>query len=486
MTEEMVRIGRLKNRGEHLMQNIVLVTIDTLRKDHCGCYGYTRDTTPFIDKISKSGVRFRYPFANGPLTTRSFPSILGGQHIFYGKEDTIHSYFLPRDVETIAQKLKNLGYYTVAFQAGNPFISSFYGYDRGFDFFEDFLKGSSECEKIERSMTTKKKVREKLLSKVDSFLNSFPKLKNMAKKGYQTYISFRDTRKFVGKLKNNDISFIRGDKLNKTIAKWLEEYPKKTSLFLWIHYMDVHQPHIPMEDIAKSLNIPVYSDKILAKHWSEISNHQIKNSKQIRELKDLYDCEIRYVDKCIEELFDIFERNNLTKENTFFILTADHGEEFGEHGGLGHELKLYNEMLSVPLIFVGKGSEKYDKFADSLIELKDISQVILNVAKGEGVTDISKEYVVSQSLRGDGGNWVRLISLQNKEFKLIYDAGLEANNEFYNLSSDPHEKNNLINNKAYSEEINEFTAIIKEFLKITGHSSKLKEKIKELKKIGKI
>ena len=271
------------------MQNIVLITIDTLRKDHCGCYGYSCDTTPFIDKISKSRVRFEHAFANGPLTPRSFPSRLGGQHIFYGKEDNIQSYFLPKDVETIAQKLRKLGYYTAAFQAGNPFISSFYEYDRGFDFFEDFLKGSSECEKIERSITTKKKVREKLLSKVGSFLDSFPKLKNVAEKGYQTYIILRDTRKYMKKLRNNEIPFIRGDKLNETLSKWLECYHEEKPLFLWVHYMDVHQPHIPKEDIAKSLNIPVYSDKIIARHWAEILSHQVKNSKQITELKDFYD-----------------------------------------------------------------------------------------------------------------------------------------------------------------------------------------------------
>ena len=467
------------------MQNIVLITIDTLRKDHCGCYEYSRDTTPFIDKISKSGVKFENAFVNGPLTPRSFPSILCGQHIFYGKESNIQSCFLPEVAETIAQKLKKLGYYTAAFQAGNPFLSSFYGYDRGFVFFEDFLKGSSECEKIERSTT----LMQKLLSKAASFLNSFPKLKNVAKKGYQSYTPvrvFKDTRKYVKKLKNNEIPFIRGNKLNEMVSKWIEKYSEKKPLFLWIHYMDVHQPFIPKKDICKSLNIPIYSDKVIAKHWAEILNHQVKNSKQIRELKDLYDCEIRYEDKCIEDLFDIFEINNLTKENTFFILTADHGDEFGEHGGLGHEMKLYNEMLSVPLIFVGKGSEKYDEFTDSLVELKDISQVILDVSKGDEVTDISKEYVLSQSLRKDSEKYVKLIALQNKKFKLICDTGSEANNEFYNLSNDPGEQNNLINNKSCNEEINEFTGILKEFLKIDSHRSKLKEKIKEMKKIGEI
>jgi len=129
--------------------------------------------------------------------------------------------------------------------------------------------------------------------------------KKDTKKDTKVYILFRDTKKYLKKLKNNEIPFIRGDKLNKTIAKWLEEYPEKKPLFLWIHYMDVHQPFIPKKDICKSLNIPIYSDKVIAKHWVEILSHGVKKSKQIAELKDLYDCEIRYADKCIEELFDI-------------------------------------------------------------------------------------------------------------------------------------------------------------------------------------
>ena len=90
------------------MINIVLITIDTLRKDHCSCYGYSHDTTPFLKKICKTGVKFEYVFSNGPLTPRSFPSILCGCHAFEGKIDNINCYFLPKDVETVAEKLKNL------------------------------------------------------------------------------------------------------------------------------------------------------------------------------------------------------------------------------------------------------------------------------------------------------------------------------------------------------------------------------------------
>jgi arylsulfatase A-like enzyme len=465
--------------------NIILITIDSLRKDHCGCYGYSRDTTPFIDKISQSGVRFKYPFANGPLTPRSFPSILTGQHIFYGKENDIHSYFLPKDVETIAQKLRNFGYYSGAFQAGNPFISSFYGYNRGFDHFDDFLYGDSECERIERLQkkpeTTKKGFKERFFLKIISTLDYLPEIKRAGRKEYQTYIRFKESRKYLKKLKNNEIPFIRGYKLNQAISKWLEGYDEKKPLFLWVHYMDVHQPHIPKEDISRSLNIPLYSDEKIAEHWSEIANHEIKNSKQIGELIDLYDCEIRYVDKCIEEIFEIFSHNNLTEENSLFILTSDHGEEYGEHGSLGHEMKLYNEMLSVPLIVFGKDSRKYEKFADALVELKSVPQIILDAANGGEATDISRKYVLSQSLRKHYENWVRLIALQNKKFKLIYDAGLEANNEFYNLNTDLYEKNNLYHADLYAEEIEKFNNIIKDFLNFKDYRNRTKQKIRELK-----
>ena len=471
------------------MKNIVLITIDTLRKDHCSCYGYSRNTTPFIDKLSKDGVKFEHAFANGPLTPRSFPSILCGCHIFSGKEDNIHSYFLPKNLETIAQKLKISGYHTAAFQAGNPFISSFYGYDRGFDFFEDFLKDNSECAKIEISQKSQNNVRKKIFVRLGQILNHSPPIKNVVSNVYCSYIGFKDYKKCLLQVRKNQMPFIRGNKLNEKLSKWLENYDHKKPVFLWMHYMDVHQPHIPKEDICKCLNIPLYSDKVIAKHWTEISNHRVKNSKQINELKDLYDCEIRYVDNCVEKLFNILEKNSINKENTFFIITSDHGDEFGEHGGLGHEMKLYNEMLSVPLIVSGEGSKNYGIYENSLIELRDIPKIISAEANKDKSIKLSKEYVLSQSLRKGDESWVRLISLQNTEFKMIYDTDCETNNEFYFLDHDPYEKHNLIDDNLYTESKDEFTSFIKNFVKFTDSTNikqKIKGDIKKIKCTGKI
>jgi len=191
----------------------------------------------------------------------------------------------------------------------------------------------------------------------------------------------------------------------------------------------------------------------------------------------------------LKNFFNILENNNINQENTFFIITSDHGEEFGEHGGLGHEMKLYNEMLSVPLIVIGEGAKNYEIYENSLIELRDIPKIISAVAIENKNIELSKEYVLSQSLRKDDESWIRLISLQNTKFKMIYDTKCETNNEFYFLEHDPHEKHNLSGDNLFNKSENEFISLTKNFVRFTGDTNskqKIKNDIQKIKHGGKI
>lgn len=481
--ESFLIFGRIK--GDLIMKNIVLITIDTLRQDHCSCYGYNRKTTPFIDNLAHSGVRFNYAFANGPLTPRSFPSILGGEHIFKGKKEDIKSYHLPKNIETIAQRLERKGYLTVAFQAGNPFVSKFYGYDRGFEFFKDFVS-EQKYKDIEKTNETND---EDLAGKISKFLDFLPPVKKIASEIYEKYQEKQEESKLVKKINNNNLPFIRGGKLNEEFSEWLDNYDISKPIFLWIHYMDVHQPHVPKEKICKELNLPVYSKSKIAKHWREIDSHEIKSKQQVKELKNLYDCEIRYVDYCIRKLFKTLSKNGIEKDNTLFVLTSDHGEEFGEHGGLGHEMKLYNEMLLVPLILYGQGSQDYISESSSLLELKSIPSIITSFSEGE-VSNIGRDYVISQSLKKEEEEWSRLVAVQNRRYKLISEKNSSVKDEFYDLQKDSMEKQNLIDNKAYSEEIKKFKEILEEFLikdskekKLRNETKKIIKNLKQKKKI---
>ena len=428
--------------------NIILITIDTLRRDHCSCYGYERMTTPFLDSIAKKGVKFNHAFANGPLTPRSFPSILCGVSTFAGKEDDISSCFLPQNIETIAERLEKRGYYTVAFQAGNPYLSKYYGYDRGFREYKDYLKAD------------KKRSKAKGNKLILSLFGIFPKIMPIARKvrtfGRFTFGVMEKKKRILSK----DLPFKRGREINADVKTWLNGYGEDGPLFLWIHYMDCHQPYIPDDNARKELGIREYSVGQLARHWAEINDKFVRSSKQIQSLVDLYDCEIKYEDQVIEELFETMIENSINENNSAFIITSDHGDEFGEHGGLGHELKLYNEMLSVPLIFYGKGCENYKSFSESLVELKSIPNVILELAEHDRASPLNNRFIISECLREEKGKYVRLISIQNRDYKLIYDCGNEVYNEFYNLEEDKYEQTNLIDDRRYEREILEMKGII--------------------------
>src|SRR3954470_20639746 len=118
--------------------NVLLVTIDTLRADHVGCYGYKDASTPTIDAVATRGVRFETAVAHAPLTGPSHASILTGQ-IPLGHGFRNNSGFtLSPEVKTAAQHLREAGYRTAAFVSGFPLDRRF-GFDRGFDLYDDHL-----------------------------------------------------------------------------------------------------------------------------------------------------------------------------------------------------------------------------------------------------------------------------------------------------------------------------------------------------------
>ena len=115
--------------------NILLLTIDCLRADHLGCYGYSRDTSPNIDRLASKGALFLEAISNGGRTPASFPSILASQLPPLEWEE--HKQIMQR-APTLAGILKKAGYQTAAFLS-NPFLTKFFHYDKGFNVFEDDL-----------------------------------------------------------------------------------------------------------------------------------------------------------------------------------------------------------------------------------------------------------------------------------------------------------------------------------------------------------
>jgi hypothetical protein len=123
--------------------NVVLVTLDTVRADHLGCYGAARAATPTLDALAASGVRFATAVAHAPLTAPSHASILTSRTpLGHGVRDN-GAYVLPEGVRTVAEEFRHAGYKTAAFVSGFPLTRRF-GLDRGFETYDDHLPRGSD------------------------------------------------------------------------------------------------------------------------------------------------------------------------------------------------------------------------------------------------------------------------------------------------------------------------------------------------------
>ena len=203
------------------MKNAILITIDALRADHLSCLGYHRKTTPQLDEIAKHGILFKNAISNGASTPTSFrPILTSTYHSMYNDDRYLSKYRL-----TIQEALKRHGYSTAAFHS-NPYLSGYFGYNRGFDTFveiSDFKKGD-----LFKGIETKG-----FESLFHKFLFELKLMKFKLKKLY--------------KFSKGEV-YAKANTLNEKAIAWLKEHPEK--FFIWLHYMDVHTPYTPPKELS--------------------------------------------------------------------------------------------------------------------------------------------------------------------------------------------------------------------------------------------
>jgi arylsulfatase A-like enzyme len=386
--------------------NVILIVIDALRADHLGCYGYRMHTSPHIDAFAKDGVLFKNCYAQASVTDLSVASILTSL------SPSVHGVFLlegvmPYGAVTVAEILQAQGYITFGF-TGNACLKAIFNFNQGFDFYDDYL------------------VRDRLYNIVlRQFRNSLPFFKKM----FQKKFDYRDRSNIKS--------------ANKRIVPWLEKH-RYDNFFMYIHYMDPHRPYSPP---------PPYSTMFLNESSEDIC---------------LYDGEIRFVDEYINQFFEKLKSLGIY-DKTLIIITADHGEAFGEHRNYEHGTTIYQEEIQVPLIIKYTKSIPKDKIVTRPVRSIDITPTILNILNVnfdgylDGVSLIPaiketngiKSYgriIIDQK----SGVWKTSLkgvikNINNNEWKYIFteqskfrDVNRIGNEELYNLTEDPNELNNLI------------------------------------------
>ena len=188
--------------------NVLLVTIDTLRADHLGCYGHAEAATPTLDALAARGVRFATAIAHVPLTGPSHASILTGRTpLGHGFRDN-GGYVIPAEVKTAAQDFREAGYRTAAFVSGFPLDRRF-GFDRGFDAYDDHLPKGNDPRRT-------------------------PYVERLA------------------------------DATTDAALRWLDapRPPGAATFFLWVHYYDPHAPYEPPPALAERFRAAPYDGEI--------------------------------------------------------------------------------------------------------------------------------------------------------------------------------------------------------------------------------
>lgn len=403
------------------MTNVLLVTVDSLRADHVGCYGYDRETTPVLDGIADDAAVFENTFAHACSTRPSFPTILTSSYpMMYGGYENLST-----ERTLISEVFDEAGYRTGGFHS-NAYLNPEFGYGRGFDTFHDSMTDPGA------------------LARLRQFVKN-----NLDKDGliYQTLASAFDTAERQAGA-NIGSAYVDADKITDHAIEWLEGGTSDTDDFLWVHYMDVHHPYLPPEEFQREFrDEPISERRAIQLRRKFIQDPDEVTDEELADIIDLYDAEIRFTDSEIGRLLDAADR---TWDDYTVAVTADHGEEFKDHGEFSHFAKFYDEVLHVPLIY---RDNTYDGRYDDLVGLLDVSPTLVDSA---GLDVPSNFYGASlQSLLEDDswdrteilGDWAadmdgdRRYAYRDHEWKYIQRPRGE---ELYDLTEDPNEQENLI------------------------------------------
>ncbi len=341
--------------------NLVFITFDSLRADHCGYVGYDRNTTPNIDDLANNGISFTNAVSPASRTNPSMAGIFTGEPLVTrGKVSNPNQskYHLER-YGTIASRLSEQGYSTGAF-CPNAYASRYYGFDKGFDDFEDFLFDSGTYQKV------------------------FQKHLNDSK----ISTSLRNIRNLIRK----EEAFRTWDTYVDDMVEWANK--QDSPYFMWGFSLDTHFPYItPRQHRKWSNSFSTYyynwrCNKLLDQFDIEISERDQEG------IRNIYDDSIRFADKLVGEL-----RDRLDMENTILIISADHGEAIGERGMYGHFYpSLFEENIHVP--FAIGGDIDRSETIEKPVPLTDLPKVLVEIAETGSTTYSGAELALSSAYDG--------------------------------------------------------------------------------------
>jgi len=414
-------------------RSVVLVTIDSLRADHCGYVPrepappVERDLTPTLDALAANGLAFENAVAPGPSTYESMPAVVTGRHMCEypldgadggdtrdddadgsadpGSELDRRNHRIAANTrrETIAEWFRERGYATGAFTT-NPYTGGHTHFARGFDHYEDFLDGG-----------------EGPLMRAAARVPLLSELKHV-------------------------VTLVRGDRASKPwrsyygdVLEWVRSVDGP--YFLWLFVLDPHTPYLVPDEYRRGsrAGMVYHNWRLWMAKQSDLGGAPDRDA-----VRRLYAGAVRSTDGLLDRLRSDLRGGDGTEP--ILMAHADHGEAFGEHGTYGHRPRLYEENVHVPLVIEGPGVP--ERSVERPVSLTAVP-ALLRAAAGGGLDAetagdtgaTNRPYALSRTL-GPGR-----IALRGRDWKYIAetDPGSVAveREELYDLASDPGEREDL-------------------------------------------
>ncbi|WP_231858853.1 sulfatase-like hydrolase/transferase [Haloquadratum walsbyi] len=384
-------------------RNLVMVTVDSLRADHCGFVNPDSDLTPTIDRLADDGVSFTQAVAPGPRTPSSVPVFFSGEFMtddeswtmadWQGRQARLGEHM--RRFTHLSERLKRQGYKTAAFTA-NPWTTRESSFNLGFDEFTEISADSPDVSAKHLSDSTLFKV---------------------ANTGIETLPS----DPFGWSSKKEWFSQWPGsfDLVEKAISDLPEPF------FLWVFILDSHQPYItPRRYREESAAWEMYY--AILRYWEGETTDEELPKRARKLIGSAYRDAVRSVDAFVETIHEATQNRDPVT-----VFTSDHGEAVGEHGNFGHEQTLFEENLRVPLFVHGVDASET---VDEQLPLRGVPELLVDLSEG-GVfdpRDHTQRFVISKTENN------RTRSVRTPRWKFISDIAT-GTEQLYDLAADPDE-----------------------------------------------
>lgn len=408
--------------------NIILISIDCGRADHLSAYGYHRLTSPKIEKIASEGVLFKNCISSSAWTLPSHASMFTGLYTCQHRTDD-GNYWLDAKHPVMAETLNEAGYATAGFSRV-PWVSTTTGLSRGFQYFQEyFFKNPSVAKKYAFA----------------------------AQELFRLLLNKRDAG---------------AKRTTKKVKQWIDANRDKP-FFAFIHLWEAHITYrLPGSQLGVFLDgYDLNKARQVNQHYDRYIAGVVKmTAEDFNILGRLYDATLLYLDGKIGEIVDHLRDLNLL-DDTLLIITADHGENIGDHNLMGHKISLHDSLIKVPLVVrypkaFPAGTTSYNlvqqvDFFPTVLELLGIDAKEVNPnLKGASLTslvngDQRREFTVSEQAYPNLNAFKRRYpefdcapinfeqkAIRTSDYKYIWHSNNQ--DELYDLSVDPAELNNLI------------------------------------------